>query len=86
MGKKRAAASVAKSKPKRKAKASKKKLAFKKRMSRAERLTHYGNLILNFDSRYQEAVEHEAKMLLAKELLKALKWEIKNKSRTVTHM
>jgi hypothetical protein len=65
-----------------------KKANSKKRMSRAERLTHYSNLILNLEARYHESVTHEQKLALAKELIKALKWEMKHKNnkRTETHM
>jgi hypothetical protein len=93
MGKKRVASEKKKKTTKKKgatkakkAKSGRGKLTFKKRMSKAERMTHYNNLILNFGSRYNEAVKHEAKMLLARELIKALRYEVKRGTRTVTHV
>jgi len=67
-------------------KKSKSKGSKKKRMSKAERLTHYSNLVLNLEPRYHESVTHEQKLALAKELIKALRWEMKHNRRTATHM
>lgn len=47
-------------------------------MSRAERLTHYSDLMLNFGTRFDHTETHAQKHALAKELLRALRWQMKH--------